>query len=111
MHADWEIWTAGTVTSSGGRDQFIQAVRNYAASGKNSAPFGDLYQTTDGTQLPNSGRARPVVGGHLALLALSEAPIAVSAPSPAINETGSSGRNAAARAWQDGGGEHRHARE
>ena len=68
MHADWEIWTAGTVTSSGGRDQFIRAVRNYAASGKNSAPFGDLYQTTDGKLVAISGHARPVVGGHLALV-------------------------------------------
>ncbi|KAM5534224.1 hypothetical protein V8D89_012131 [Ganoderma adspersum] len=64
----WDIWTAVTVTSSGGRDQFIQAVRNYAASGKNSTPFGDLYQTTDGKLVAISGHARPVGSGHLALI-------------------------------------------
>ncbi len=53
------------------RDQFVQAVRSYAADGKNSQPLGDLYQTTDGTQVVNSFRARPVVGGHLALVRLS----------------------------------------
>ncbi|KAM5543407.1 hypothetical protein V8D89_002658 [Ganoderma adspersum] len=72
--SDWQIWTAGTMTLTAVRDQFIQAVRNYAADGKNSQPLGDLYQTTDGTQVANSFRARPVVGGHLALLALAKAP-------------------------------------
>ncbi|KAM5543283.1 hypothetical protein V8D89_003157 [Ganoderma adspersum] len=92
----WEIWTAATVTSSGGRDQFIQAVRNYAASGKNSAPFGDLYQMTDGKLVAISGHARPVVGGHLALLALAKAPTSTStgptafASSAATSSTGSS---------------------
>ena len=50
------------------RDQFVKAVRNYVADGKNNQPLGDLYQTTDGTQVANSFRARPVVGGHLALV-------------------------------------------
>ena len=50
------------------RDQFVSAVKGYAADNKNRVPFGDLYETKDGTWIANSGRARPVVGGHLALV-------------------------------------------
>ena len=41
-------------------------VRNYAADGLSSAPLGDWYETTNGG--PEGFRARPVVGGHLALV-------------------------------------------
>ena len=62
------IWTAGFVTSDAVRDQFVSAVRKYAAVGKNTQAFGDLYETADGAQGPHNFRARPVVGGHLALV-------------------------------------------
>ena len=68
LHADWQIWTAGTVTSTTVRDQFIRAVFSYASDGKNNQPLGDLYDTISGAQVANSGHARPVVGGHLALV-------------------------------------------
>ena len=47
----------------------IDAVRNYAASGQGAQPFGDWYETTNA--VPEAFRARPVVGGHLALVCLS----------------------------------------
>ncbi|KAG7096816.1 hypothetical protein E1B28_004225 [Marasmius oreades] len=66
--SDWEIYTAGLVTSTSTRDLFISRVRSYAASGKNNVPLSDWYETTNGVS--QGFRARPVVGGHLALLVL-----------------------------------------
>ncbi|KAL5535348.1 hypothetical protein ACEPAF_3442 [Sanghuangporus sanghuang] len=66
--SDWEIWTAGLVSDTVARDLFIDAVKNYASSGQGAQPFGDWYETTNG--VPEGFRARPVVGGHLALLVL-----------------------------------------
>ena len=68
LRTDWQIWTAGTVTSTTVRDQFVRAVFSYASDGKNNQPLGDLYDTISGAQVANSGHARPVVGGHLALV-------------------------------------------
>ena len=64
--SDWEIWTAGIVSSTTVRDFFISAVRKYAADGENSQPLGDWYETSNGAV--EGFRARPVVGGHLALV-------------------------------------------
>lgn len=63
---DWENWTAALVSDSSVRDMLVSAVRNYAADGLSSAPLGDWYETTNGG--PEGFRARPVVGGHLALV-------------------------------------------
>ena len=63
---DWEIWTAALVTSTSVRDSLISSVRKYAEDGKSSQPLGDWYETTDGSV--QGFRARPVVGGHLALV-------------------------------------------
>ncbi|KAM5545917.1 hypothetical protein V8D89_000043 [Ganoderma adspersum] len=69
--SDWSIWTAATTTRSDVRDQIISAVVKYTADGKNSLPLSDWYDTLAGTQAdPSNNYARPVVGGHLALLAL-----------------------------------------
>ncbi|KAI1794379.1 DUF1793-domain-containing protein [Ganoderma leucocontextum] len=93
--SDWQLWTAGTMTSTTVRDQFVQAVRNYASDGKNSQPLGDLYQTTDGTQVASSFHARPVVGGHLALLALAKAPTGttITGSTGSTSPTSASGAN------------------
>ncbi|KAI0832343.1 DUF1793-domain-containing protein [Trametes gibbosa] len=91
--SDWEIWTAGLVTSTTVRDLFISSVRKYAADGKSSQPLGDWYETTDGSV--EGFRARPVVGGHLALLALQRSKAIVgraggdSVPPDAAEPTGS----------------------
>ncbi|KAK1226439.1 hypothetical protein PQX77_010603 [Marasmius sp. AFHP31] len=66
--SDWEIFTAGIVTNTGVRDMFIQKVKAYLTSGKNDAPFSDWYETTNANIA--GFRARPVAGGHLALLVL-----------------------------------------
>ncbi|KIL59835.1 hypothetical protein M378DRAFT_193746 [Amanita muscaria Koide BX008] len=63
--SDWEIWTAAIMTNTQVRDLFIGSVRKWAADGLSSEPFGDWYETTNGQ--PEGFRARPVVGGHLAL--------------------------------------------
>jgi len=66
--SDWEIWTSALVTSTSVRDLFIGSVKKYAADGLSSQPLGDWYDTPNGAV--EGFRARPVVGGHLALLAL-----------------------------------------
>ncbi|KAI0737538.1 DUF1793-domain-containing protein [Daedaleopsis nitida] len=93
--SDWLIWTAGIVTSDTARDQLVSAVRKYASVAKNTQAFGDLYQTTDGSQGPDNFRARPVVGGHLALIALQSTPKSVGQPAPTApaGVTGQSGTN------------------
>lgn len=48
------------------RDLFINAVHAYLADGQNNAPMGDWFDTTSGKAEPF--HARPVVGGHLALV-------------------------------------------
>lgn len=66
--SDWESWTAAIMTNTTTRDMFIDCVYKYAADGESNQPLGDWYETLDGAVY--GFRARPVVGGHLALLAL-----------------------------------------
>ncbi|THV08423.1 DUF1793-domain-containing protein [Dendrothele bispora CBS 962.96] len=66
--SDWEIWTGGIMTTTAARDIFVSAVHRWASGGTSTAPFGDWYETTNGA--PQGFRARPVVGGHLALVGL-----------------------------------------
>lgn len=54
------------------RDMFVTAVRAYAAVGLNSAPMSDWFDTVSGTV--QGFRARPVIGGHLALVSYLEFP-------------------------------------
>jgi hypothetical protein len=56
------------MTDTNARDAFISAVKKTAANGLSSQPLGDWYETKDGK--PEGFRARPVVGGHLALVCL-----------------------------------------
>lgn len=66
---DWQIITAAFVTDTSVRNNMISAVLKYASNGQNNVPFGDLYDTTNGKA--TSFKARPAVGGHLALLSYS----------------------------------------
>ncbi|CCM03143.1 uncharacterized protein FIBRA_05265 [Fibroporia radiculosa] len=66
--SDWQSWTAAFMTNTTVRDMFVDAVQKYAADGESSQPLGDWYWANDGEV--EGFRARPVVGGHLALLAL-----------------------------------------
>jgi hypothetical protein len=64
--SDWSIYMAAVSTTTSTRDIFISSIYNYASSGVNNAPISDWFDTTNGK---SSGfRARPVVGGHLALM-------------------------------------------
>ncbi|KAI0375561.1 DUF1793-domain-containing protein [Pilatotrama ljubarskyi] len=98
--SDWQLLTAALVTDNSVRDSFISSVRKYAADGNNSRPFADLYETLDGSALDT--RARPVVGGHLALLALQSNSSIAPSPPTSISPTGSS--SAPASSWTSPGG-------
>ncbi|KAH7086641.1 hypothetical protein BKA62DRAFT_800362, partial [Auriculariales sp. MPI-PUGE-AT-0066] len=65
---DWTIWTASIVSDTTLRDQLIGDIVKYASDGLNDQPLGDWYETTNGAA--NGFKARPVAGGHLALLNL-----------------------------------------
>lgn len=60
------MWTAAFMTSITTRDMFIDSVYKYAADGANNVPLSDLYDTLSGVS--DGFKARPVVGGHLALV-------------------------------------------
>lgn len=66
--SDWEIWTSAIVTDTTLRNYLITSVKKYASDGQSSAPLGDWYDATSGAV--EGFRARPVVGGHLALVRL-----------------------------------------
>ncbi|TFK45399.1 DUF1793-domain-containing protein [Heliocybe sulcata] len=67
--SDWQIWTAAISTTTQTRNLFIDSVHKYASDGADNIPFGDWYETTTGQS--EGFRARPVVGGHLALMVLN----------------------------------------
>jgi len=69
--SDWEIWTAAIMTDGEVRNTLIKRVVAYASNGLNDVPLSDWYETTGGTV--SGFRARPVVGGHLALLVVPNA--------------------------------------
>ncbi|KAH7101372.1 DUF1793-domain-containing protein [Auriculariales sp. MPI-PUGE-AT-0066] len=62
---DWATWVAA-ISDDDLKHTLIKSIVNYAANGRNNAPFGDLYYVPEGKQ--NGFRARPVAGGHLALV-------------------------------------------
>ena len=62
----WEIWAAATASSTDVRNKLISAVLQLAVDGKSSKPFGDWYNTLDGTT--NAFSTRPMVGGHFAFV-------------------------------------------
>ncbi|KAG8213438.1 DUF1793-domain-containing protein [Butyriboletus roseoflavus] len=66
--SDWQMWTAAFMTTTTTRDMFIDAVYKYAADGANNVPLSDWYDTLSGVS--DGFQARPVVGGHLAMLVL-----------------------------------------
>lgn len=63
------------MTNTTTRDMFIDSVYKYAADGESKQPLGDWYATLDGTV--EGFRARPVVGGHLALVSAPQTTPAV----------------------------------
>jgi hypothetical protein len=79
---DWMIFAAATAMASGVanttvRDMFVDDVHAFITNGQNAVPFSDKFfvQDSDKSQAGdwNGYKARPVVGGHFALLALEGA--------------------------------------
>lgn len=76
--SDWQMWTAAIMTNTTVRDGFISGLYNFAQDGASNQPFADWYETSNGTvdNIVSTGeienfRARPVAGGHLALVSFS----------------------------------------
>ncbi|KAI2466192.1 DUF1793-domain-containing protein [Annulohypoxylon bovei var. microspora] len=72
--SDWEIWTAATCSRTT-RRLFVNAVAYWLNETTTNLPFSDLYEavgTGDYPLLIDHFSARPVVGGHFALLALGK---------------------------------------
>lgn len=81
---DWMIFAAATamapgVDNEGVRDMFIDDMHAYMSNGKNNVPFSDKFWTESKLGLDGNYheigsydgyKARPVAGGHFALLAL-----------------------------------------
>ncbi|KAJ3896091.1 hypothetical protein GG344DRAFT_72572 [Lentinula edodes] len=93
LSTDWQIFSAGIMTDTSVRDIFISSVTKFASSGMSSQPLTDWYDAASG--MPETFRARPVVGGHrnVALLALNSSSIADtgstnSSPSSSNSNTG-----------------------
>ncbi|KAI0052985.1 DUF1793-domain-containing protein [Auriscalpium vulgare] len=70
--SDWQIVTAAMLqsTSTATRDLLVSGVHAFASAAisSNTEPLGDWYETSGGAT--EGFRARPVVGGHLALLTI-----------------------------------------
>ncbi|KAH7106819.1 DUF1793-domain-containing protein [Auriculariales sp. MPI-PUGE-AT-0066] len=64
---DWELWIA-SIADDELKGDIISRLKKYISSGLGDKPFGDLYDASTGSV--DAFRARPVVGGHLALMAL-----------------------------------------
>ena len=69
--SDWEIFCAA-IASTETRDLFISDLAKWVGETSVSKPFTDLYNTNDGTQPNIDFKARPVMGGMFALLALQQ---------------------------------------
>ncbi|KAI0018896.1 DUF1793-domain-containing protein [Xylariomycetidae sp. FL0641] len=72
--SDWQIWAAAT-SSSSTRRLIVDAIAYWLNETVYNVPFSDAYETVgtgDFPQVPDhiTFRARPVTGGHFALLAL-----------------------------------------
>lgn len=76
---DWEMFAAASSANASTRNLFINRLYAFVSNGKTDAPFTDLMESTTGDfpKQPNDPLiyflARPVVGGHFALLALDKA--------------------------------------
>jgi hypothetical protein len=85
--SDWQIWTAATCHAST-RRLFVNSIAYWLNETTTSGPFGDLYECTGRGGYPPEAafKARPVVGGHYAFLAL-----------------GKTGQKASAEGWNTAG--------
>ncbi|KAK7754712.1 hypothetical protein SLS62_003270 [Diatrype stigma] len=69
---DWMMWAAA-IASEDTRDMFIRLLADWIGTTPTNKPFTDLYDAATGDYPPGLGfAARPVAGGHFALLALQK---------------------------------------
>ncbi|KAI0505937.1 glutaminase GtaA [Xylaria bambusicola] len=66
---DWQMWAAA-IAAEDTRDEFISHIATWINETPTSNAFADLYDCVSGDYPGITFRARPVVGGHFALLAL-----------------------------------------
>ena len=66
---DWEMFCAA-IASTETRDMFINDLALWVNEAPTEAPFTDLYRTDNGNWPGNHFKARPVIGGMFAILAL-----------------------------------------
>ncbi|PMD18325.1 DUF1793-domain-containing protein [Hyaloscypha hepaticicola] len=71
--SDWQMWTAA-IASRSTKAMFISLLANWINETPTNRAFTDLYNTQTGDFADGAFIARPVVGGHFALLALNSAP-------------------------------------
>ncbi len=71
IFADWEMWTAAAFGDASPvlRTRIIENMAKYLRETPSRVPFSDWYNTATGKT--QGFQARPVVGGHFALLARS----------------------------------------
>lgn len=70
--SDWEMFAAA-IADEDAKKLLIGSLAKFVRETSTSRPFTDLYNALDGGSLGPTFRARPVVGGHFALLALPTA--------------------------------------
>ncbi|KAN0095547.1 DUF1793 domain containing protein [Hyaloscypha variabilis] len=75
--SDWQMWTA-SIASKSTQTLFISLLAKWINETPTNRAFTDLYNTQTGDFADGPFIARPVVGGHFALLALNGAPTAAS---------------------------------
>ncbi|KAH9214693.1 hypothetical protein DL95DRAFT_425499 [Leptodontidium sp. 2 PMI_412] len=73
--SDWEMWVAA-ISSPSTKSMFISKLANWINTTPTNRAFTDLYHTQTGDFANGPFIARPVAGGHFALLALDGAPTA-----------------------------------
>ncbi|KAI0455038.1 glutaminase GtaA [Xylaria acuta] len=66
---DWQLWSAA-IASEETRNGFISRIANWISVTPTNRAFTDLYDCASGNYPGINFAARPVVGGHFALLAL-----------------------------------------
>jgi Domain of unknown function (DUF1793) len=72
---DWQMWAAALSDNTQLVDLIIKDVWNPLMNGKNDIPFSDKYMVARDCAGDYDGyKARPVVGGHFALMALAYGP-------------------------------------
>lgn len=76
MSTFWGFWAAGTGEKGGATEkQYIDDIYAFISNGKNTHPFCDrVHVTGDSVGLEYGWRARPVTGGHFAVLARKKGP-------------------------------------